>query len=266
MNVPGEALRGAVAARGLEWPAPLYSLDLVDSTNSWLLERARAGVPFWTAVVARAQSAGRGRQGRRWSSDPGGLFMSVLCPAPRSEVLGLVGLATGTAVARAVKETSGSGDVRLKWPNDVLIDGRKVAGILAETRGSAARWGLVAGIGVNIMTLPDSGGDALPATSIAASGTAPPIETVAAAVLGHLRVCYDAVLRGDARRVVSDWRALSVAWWGRPVSLRDGGVVMQGRPVDVDEAGRLVVEMDHGERLALSSGDVTGVRLVGGER
>jgi BirA family biotin operon repressor/biotin-[acetyl-CoA-carboxylase] ligase len=266
MNVPGEALRGALAARGVEWPAPLYSLDLVDSTNSWLLARAREGVPSWTAVVARAQSAGRGRQGRRWSSDPGGLFMSVLCPAPRSEALGLVSLAVGTAVARAVKETCGHGDVRLKWPNDVLIDGCKVAGILAETRGDAARWGLVAGIGVNVTAVPDAGEGALPATSIAATTAALSIETVGAAVLGHLRVCYDAVLRGDARRVVRDWRALSVAWWGRSVSVRDGVTVTQGRLVDIDESGRLVIAMDHGERRALSSGDVTALRLVGSER
>ncbi len=118
----------------------LIVLDEVDSTNRDALERAADGAPHGTVVVARRQTAGRGRQGRSWLSGDGALTLSVIVRG--HGVDGLLPLRAGLAVAR----TAGSA-ARVKWPNDVLVDGRKVAGILVESAGDGAA---VVGIGVNV--------------------------------------------------------------------------------------------------------------------
>lgn len=126
----------------------IISLDSVDSTN---LELARlmstSLVQPWTVIVAQEQTAGRGRQGRTWSSDHGaGMWASVLvelvdCPTPT-----WLPLITGMAVARATRELTGS-DIGVKWPNDVMADGRKLAGILVESVPGTHQY--IVGIGLN---------------------------------------------------------------------------------------------------------------------
>lgn len=132
---------------------PLRHLAAVDSTNSEALRWAAEGAPHGATVVADDQSAGRGRWGRRWISAPGSsLLMSVvLRPAPAvARSLGLMTIAAGLACAEAVDRTTGV-TAGLKWPNDVLIGDRKVAGVLIETRISArAVEALVVGIGVDL--------------------------------------------------------------------------------------------------------------------
>lgn len=131
------ALVEALASRGgprlpdVEWH------QTIGSTSDRLKQLARAGAPEWTAVLADRQTSGRGREGRTWQSPAGGLYLSVLL-RPRAEPVSLLPLAAGVAVAEAV---AGFGVAcQLKWPNDVLASGRKLAGILAEaTSGSTRR-------------------------------------------------------------------------------------------------------------------------------
>jgi len=257
------ALASALAARGrrclaaVEWPEELVS------TSDRLKSLARAGTPEWTAVLAERQTGGRGREGRTWASPAGGLYLSVLL-RPRFEKVGLLPLAAGVAVAEAAGELGVRAE--LKWPNDVLAAGRKLAGILSEAASGpgGVEW-VAIGIGVNVTLDPA----ALPpeisgsVTSLRAEGAPDtPLPTVAAAVLDRLALCYDALAESPGR-VVSAWRARSAPWWGGRVEVRTGEGALQGRLVDVDGDGALVVEVE-GRRRRLLSGEVTRFRPVTG--
>ena len=253
------ALVGALAARGgprlpaVEWPEELVS------TSDRLKALARAGAPEWTTVLADRQTGGRGREGRAWVSPPGGLYLSVLL-RPRFEKVGLLPLAAGVAVAEAAGELGVR--VELKWPNDVLVSGRKLAGILSEAASGpgGVEW-VVLGIGVNVAvdpaTLPpDLAGSA---TSLRAAGGADvPVAELAAAVIHRLGVGYDALAR-DPGDVVSAWRARAAPWWGGMVEVRTGEGGLRGRLLEVDDDGALVVEVE-GRRRRLLSGEVTRLR------
>ncbi len=258
------ALVAALASRGgprlsaLEWHEELVS------TSDRLKDLARAGAPAWTVVVAERQTGGRGREGRTWLSPEGGLYLSVLL-RPTSERPALVPIAAGVAVAEA---TAGFG-VRseLKWPNDVLVSGRKLAGILAEASSASGgiEW-VVLGIGVNVALAPNALPEPLRgvATSLAAEGVLglEPGE-VAAATLAQLLVWYDA-LREAPSQVVGAWRARAVPWWGALVDVRTAGGETRGRLVAVDDEGALVLELPAGQRVTLVSGEVSRVRVAPG--
>jgi len=158
-------------------PAPVWlgcqrtEVEVCESTNDLALARARAGAAHGTVIVAAAQTAGRGRLGRRWESPPGGnLYLSAVIRAPLPlDRLAPLTLAIGVGVVDAVRAHGAA--AHLKWPNDVLVGGRKLAGILCETAGAGA---VVAGIGVNLA----GDGDAL-SPEVAARATS------LAAVIGH---------------------------------------------------------------------------------
>ena len=121
--------------------------DLIGSTNDRARELAEAGAEGFTVVIAEAQSAGRGREGRRWESPGGsGLWMSVVAPPREPAARPLVPLRAGLAACRAIESAAPGVRAGLKWPNDVQIGGRKVSGILCE----AGAGGVVIGIGVNV--------------------------------------------------------------------------------------------------------------------
>src|SRR5262249_7355107 len=155
----------AVAASGVR----LIARDTVGSTNAEALALARAGEcgPLW--LTAQQQTAGRGRRGRIWVSEPGNLFASLLLadpspPARAPELSFVAALAVHDATATLLPGAASR--LALKWPNDVLIDGKKFCGILVEGEGAA----VVVGIGVNCMHHPVQA--AFPATDLAASGLA----------------------------------------------------------------------------------------------
>jgi BirA family biotin operon repressor/biotin-[acetyl-CoA-carboxylase] ligase len=257
------ALVCAVVARGgrllpaVEWP------DEVVSTSDRVKALARAGAPEWTAVLADRQTGGRGREGRTWASPAGGLYLSVLL-RPCFEKVGLLPLAAGVAVAEAAGELGVQAE--LKWPNDVLASGRKLAGILSESASGpgGVEW-VVLGIGVNVALDPAAVAPELAGavTSLRAEGAAgAPVEDVAAAVLGHLGVWYDA-LGSSPGRVVSAWRARAAPWWGDGVEIRTGSGGLAGRLIEVDDDGALVVEVD-GRPRRLLSGEVRRLRPASG--
>ncbi|MBM3451364.1 MAG: 2-amino-4-hydroxy-6-hydroxymethyldihydropteridine diphosphokinase, partial [Armatimonadetes bacterium] len=154
---------------------PLHWLASTTSTNDEARRLAEAGAPEGTAVAARTQTAGRGRLGRSWTSPPGGLWVSVvLRPLIGLPDIPRLGLAVGVAVHRAIERVTGT-RTGLRWPNDILLDGRKLGGILAET-GPAARW-VVVGVGLNT-AVPR---DLLPAAATSlqeATGTPPDNEAL----------------------------------------------------------------------------------------
>lgn len=222
------------------------------STNAVVADRARAGAPAGLVVVAEAQTAGRGRLDRTWVSPPrAGLTFSVLLrPQTPTADLPWVPLVSGVAVARALREHAGV-DAVLKWPNDVLVGGRKVCGLLAEVPVEGA---VVVGIGLNVTTRPDE----LPhdaATSLQLEGAEVlDRDTLLRVVLRSLTDVL-AVLRDDRPAALSSYRALC-ATVGTEVRVDlPGGGAAHGAAEAVDDLGRLVVA-----GTALSAGDVVHVR------
>jgi BirA family biotin operon repressor/biotin-[acetyl-CoA-carboxylase] ligase len=245
----------------------LVVLESTGSTNADLL--AAVDEPHLATWLTLDQSAGRGRLDRRWETAPGrSLAVSVLLHRGDLPVdsLGWVPLLAGVAMRASVRGVVESGEVTLKWPNDVQVDGDKVCGLLAELRPDASA--VVVGAGVNL-TVP---ADDLPtptSTSLGlhgARGTAPELADAVTSswVSGLARLVGDlAAARGDA--VASGALALVRAdcgTLGRHVRVElPGGAALVGEAVDVDEAGRLVVRsVSTGGLTAVASGDVTHLR------
>jgi BirA family transcriptional regulator, biotin operon repressor / biotin---[acetyl-CoA-carboxylase] ligase len=233
-------------------------VDVTGSTNADLAALAAEGEPAGLVLVAGEQTAGRGRLGRTWSAPAGtALTFSVLLrPAVPANRLGWLPLATGLAVADAVRSTAGLG-VGLKWPNDVLAGDRKLGGILVERVGGTDA--AVVGIGLNVAMR----ADLLPvpsATSLAvelAPAAAPRLDDLLDAVLGRLAERYLAWEAGTEQS--GDYRAACLTL-GRTVRVDvPAGAALTGTAVDVDEDGRLLVETDGGVQ-AVAAGDVVHVR------
>jgi BirA family transcriptional regulator, biotin operon repressor / biotin---[acetyl-CoA-carboxylase] ligase len=232
-------LSRAVAAR-------LDVLDETSSTNAVLAERARAGTePEFSVVMTTNQTAGRGRLGRSWVAPPGTtIAVSVLLAPAAPEWLPLI---AGLAMTRAVRMLVPDRAVTLKWPNDVQVDGLKVAGLLAELIPGA---GVVMGAGLNLTMTRDE----LPtpvSTSLTLVGADPEgiVDRALAAYLGELRALYRAP---DARSEVQ--RECSTI--GRSVRVElPGGDTLFGTATGLDEGGRLIVD-----GRAVAAGDVTHLR------
>jgi BirA family transcriptional regulator, biotin operon repressor / biotin---[acetyl-CoA-carboxylase] ligase len=215
---------------------PRVHFRLTDSTNARARELAARGAPHGTVVTAAEQSAGRGRQGRTWTAPAG---RALLCSIVIRDPPRLLPLAAGVAVAEVV-----GAEAQIKWPNDVLVVGRKVAGILVEAR-PAERWAVV-GIGLNVAVRPED----FPAELRERAGTLgrdpSEIEPALWSLLGEV-----------PRWIGAGADALLDAVRGRDAllgrELRWGGRIGTGAGIDRD--GRLVVETDDGE-VRLDAGEV----------
>lgn len=245
------ALQRALAPEG--WRVEV--LAAVGSTNALVAERARAGEPAGLVVVAEQQTAGRGRLDRSWVSPPrAGLTMSVLVRPNLPPVhWPWLPLLTGLAVRDAVAEQTGL-EAGLKWPNDVLVGGRKTCGVLAEVAEPGAA---VLGIGLNVTTRADElPGDG--ATSLAlAGGTTTDRDTLLRAVLRTLgALLRDAATDLEPVRAAYRARCLTL---GQPVRLELPGSRVEGVAQAVDDGGRLVVD-----GTAYGAGDVVHLRPAAG--
>lgn len=131
--------------------APVYRHERIGSTLDLLHQLAEEGAPSGTAVVAREQTAGRGSRGKTWHSPRGGLWLAWLCRPATPLAAEVLSLRVGLAVARVLEQMGSLPAVGVKWPNDVLVGGRKVAGILCEARWQAGELGWIAvGVGLNV--------------------------------------------------------------------------------------------------------------------
>lgn len=238
-------------------------LDSVDSTNEEAVRRARQGAPDATLVWAMQQSAGRGRRHRRWISPLGNLYCSLLlrprCAPPEAARLGFV---AGVALAEAVEGVLPAGKrVGCKWPNDVLVDGRKVAGILLESAASPngdVEW-VVIGIGANVAWHPHRSEVEYPATSLAAEQARPAsadalLERLCRRIKGWLRVRSECGF-GPVREA---WLARAEGI-GERITVRLDRETLEGVFADLDASGALVLSGGSEPRL-ISTGDVFPVR------
>jgi len=233
--------------------ARLITHETVGSTNAEALERARAGErgPLW--VAAARQSAGRGRRGRTWVSEPGNLYATLLLtdPSPPERFADLsfvAALAVHDAVGRRIPGLAGR--LVLKWPNDLLIDRNKFAGILVEGEGAA----VALGIGVNCVHHPD--GTDYPATDLAAAGVRASPESLFAPLTAAMATRLTQWNRGAGFSAIrADWLARA-AGIGKPVRVKSGDSEIAGRFEGIDETGRLVLRLDDGTMQAVTAGDV----------
>lgn len=236
--------------------ASRFDVDVLaqcDSTNSRLIARAEAGAGSGTVVVAERQTAGRGRLGRTWFSAPGdSLTFSLLWRFPRGTVPAGLSLAVGIALVDSLR-TLGTAGVALKWPNDVLRDGRKLAGVLIELVPGAPHSAII-GIGIN-RRLPSAMPADVRATS-AALDVDVPASRLLALILGDLS-------RTLAEFALAGFAAMRERWLGccahleRPVCIvSEFSPPLDGRCVGVDVDGALLVEAGSGVQRVLS-GDVS---------
>lgn len=241
------------------WEVPrLEAWHLLGSTNDRARELAAGGAPPFTVVVAEAQSEGRGRGGRRWHSPEGlGLWISVLLRPCAADAARLASLLVGVAASRAVERVTAGLRARLKWPNDVLLGGRKVAGVLCEATRDG---GLVAGVGVNVRQRPGDFPPELRAHAIsleAARGGPVSRGVLAGALLAEMReLLARPPLRLDG--ALADEVAARDALVGRPVLLEGGA---QGLARGIDASGRLRVEVTPGEVRPVVAGSVTALHV-----
>jgi BirA family biotin operon repressor/biotin-[acetyl-CoA-carboxylase] ligase len=215
---------------------PRVHLRLTDSTNERARSLAAAGAPHGTLVTADEQRAGRGRQGRVWTAPPRSAVLMSVVLRELSETLPL---AAAVAVSEAVPL-----ETQIKWPNDVWIDGRKVAGILVEGRPQEG-WAVV-GIGLNVTT--EEFPPELHATSLRLAGADVSPEAALAALLDALRLW----LPRPRSEVLAAWRSRD-ALLGRTVRWSNGG--NEGVAAGVDSSGALIVETRNG-RVTLDAGEV----------
>ncbi len=230
-----------------------------DSTSSELLRRAERGAPAGSVIVADHQSAGRGRRGRPWLSAPeASLTFSLLWrfTGPPGQLAGL-SLAVGVAVARAL-EASGVAGIELKWPNDILLDGGKVGGILIELEAAPGSMLAVIGIGLNLQ-LPATGDEEMlhpPAALAQALSPVPDRHQLLAQLLIDLATVLDGFAETGFAAVRDDWQARH-AWQGRYVRLLNGGLVdREGKCLGADTDGALLLKTAAGVERCLS-GDLS---------
>ena len=214
-----------------------------------------AGVLDGTVVVAETQQASRGRFGRTWVSQPGNLYFSVVF-YPTMQTLPLLSPLAGVAVVRAIAKTTGLRP-RIKWPNDVLVGGKKVAGILVESviSGEEVRYAVL-GIGVNVALDPDALGElSATATSLnAATGREAVREDLLRSLLQELDGLYLALRKGESP--IADWRGL-LDTLGCRIIASTGRGSPTGIAEGVDDLGNLLLRLDDGRLVTLTSGDVT---------
>ena len=216
---------------------PRLHLRATTSTNDRARELAQAGAPHGTLVTAAEQTAGRGRQGRTWAAPPGrALLLSLVLREPPT----LLPLAAALAVA----EVAGA-DAQIKWPNDVLRDGRKVAGILAEGRPQDG-WAVL-GIGLNVALRVED----LPPELHGIAGTLALTPADVEPTLERLLAAIERTIALDPATLLDAYRARD-ALRGRDVRWSTG----RGRAAGIDGEGRLIVELAEGGRTALGAGEV----------
>jgi len=251
----------ALRSRTLAALGPLDVHLALDSTSTWLRDRAQAGAPHGSVCLAELQHAGRGRHGRRWVSPFGAnLYLSLLWRSQRGvAALGGLSLVIGLAVLRCLHGL-GAGSARLKWPNDILIDGAKLAGILIDVAGeSTGPCAVVIGVGINV-SMPAQAGASIDQswTDLASQPDLGGLSRnrLAACLLDELVAALHGFETDGLAPGLREWRRFD-ALYGRPVRLTMAGGAVQGVARGVDADGALLIEDADGRQRRFLSGEVS---------
>ncbi len=240
--------------------ANLVWLDEVDSTNALAARLVAAwreeeyGRLGDTLIMTAAQRAGRGRGDHRWESPLGGVYVTWLGWVSRHE-LSWVPLAAGVSLCESIEGISRSPAIGLKWPNDLLIAGKKVGGILCQARGAGEEAWTAVGFGVNVAVTPQvEGGGGVPAGSLKEAGFGADAATFEGELAASFAVRFRALLPHpeETRR---RWLSRSVVGVGELVHVRTGKGLLEGRFLGLEVDGRLVVATGR-RRTVVSSGEI----------
>ena len=241
------SVRSALPGRRIEW------FPRIDSTMRVAAQLARDGCPSGTIVGATEQTLGVGRHGHTWHSAPGaGLYVSLVLrwPLP-SETLPLVMLSLGIAGHRAIAQTAGLRP-DLRWPNDVLLNGKKCAGVLARFENEA----VIAGIGINVTHESFPAEIAELATSIRLAGASVRHEDVLVALARAVDDLGGALMERGSGRILSEFARLSSFANGRRVCVDQDGVSLEGTTCGLDASGFLRLRQDNGTVHTILAGGV----------
>jgi BirA family biotin operon repressor/biotin-[acetyl-CoA-carboxylase] ligase len=233
---------------------PVEIFDTLDSTNAEGHRRIATGTAADRWIVARQQTGGRGRRGRTWVSEPGNLYASRIvsprAPVARMPELSFVtGLAAYDAVAAHLDPAHGP--IACKWPNDVLVKRRKVAGILLEGEGVSG-W-LTIGIGINVMSAPE--GVEFPATSLRAEGASPELTDVIVSLVTAFERWYEIWRRDGFAPIREVWKSRA-AGIGDTIRVRLESRELTGVFQDIAEDGALLLQLPNGVQERIAAGDV----------
>ena len=230
--------------------------DILDSTNSEAQRQACAGADEGLWIIANRQEQGRGRRGRVWASETGNLFASLLIrPKCSPNLAALIGFVAALSIHDAIAHLVGNRhDVRVKWPNDVLVDGQKISGILLES--SVSKSGLVdylvVGIGINIAQAPQL--PHYPATSLKDLGVLVDRDTFMHRLFDHFANRYSQYAAHGFSSVREDW-LLRCAHIDQRLHIINGNQQISGLFKDIDENGALILDVE-GELRHIHAGDV----------
>jgi len=250
------ALRGSTARIGRE----VVFLESVDSTNTFAARLAGEGGAEGTVVLADAQTGGKGRFGRTWLSPPGrNLYMSIIVrPVMLPGEAAVLTLMSAVACVSAIKKLT-TVPVSIKWPNDILVSGRKLGGILTEIRADMDKiFHAVIGIGINVNLTTDDMPDDLKliATSIKQeTGTSFPRTLLAVGVLKEMDRWYGMFLEKGKKPVLLRWKELT-STIGQTVQVRSGAETITGIAEGIDDDGMLLIRLPGGPVKRVSSGEV----------
>ena len=220
----------------ISWPAGRVRYEELDSTNSEARRLAEKGEPGPLWISTGRQTAGRGRRGRAWDAAPGNLAATLLIrPGASQAVIGQLSFVAALAAAETASHFARSASILVKWPNDVLAEGKKLAGILLE---GGSDW-LAIGIGINLASFPE--GTEFPAISLAQLGIAPPSPeealTVLAARFAHW---YDVWMKDGFDTIRDAWLARA-AGLGKPIRARLPSETREGVFEGIDQSGALLL-------------------------
>jgi len=242
----------------------ILTYDILDSTNTEALTQARAGADEGLCIVARQQTAGRGRYGRTWVSErDAGLYFSILLrPEMETQELPLLTLMAGVAVHETLEEFGLNPDI--KWVNDVLVNEKKIAGILAETAETSDGVAVVVGIGINLKTTnfpPD-----LIATATCLEDTsADPVsrDDLIEVLTRHLDDSYSALLGENGRlKILERWMIRSSYRSGKIVRVQLGNETITGATDGLEGNGALRIKRRDGTVAVIQAGEVERVRAA----
>jgi BirA family biotin operon repressor/biotin-[acetyl-CoA-carboxylase] ligase len=260
LGVPDKLLPPEIT-QGLKtryFQGPIHHFETLPSTNDLAKELGSQGAPEGTLVVAESQTRGRGRLGREWESPPGvGLYASLLLrPELPPTELPQITLTTAVAVVRAVGRATGLA-LGIKWPNDLLVEGKKVGGILTEmeTESDQIRY-LVVGLGLNVNNREFPPPLNLTATSLAlAAGATFHRPEILRAWLEEFEDLYELFLNRNFGRILEEWRQYNVTL-GKKVTVRQGAREISGFALEVAGDGALLLRQRDGEVIRVTSGEI----------
>jgi BirA family transcriptional regulator, biotin operon repressor / biotin---[acetyl-CoA-carboxylase] ligase len=260
LAVPDKLLAAEVlqGLRTRRFSGPVHHFEALDSTNDLAKELAARGAPEGAVVVAEAQTGGRGRLGREWDSPPGvGLYVSlVLRPMLPPLELPQITLTTAVAVVRAVRRVAAVAP-GIKWPNDLLLGGKKLGGILTEMETESDRIRhVVVGLGLNVNNpgFPPELATTATSLTLALGGTFSRV-LLLKAWLEEFEALYDRFLNQGFPEILEEWKGAAVTL-GTAVTVRQGPREISGLALDVAADGALLLRTASGEMVRVTSGEI----------